>query len=140
MAIGEALTNIASARIRTPLDVKLSANWMAAVKSSGEDASLYDTVKAVALELCPALGISIPVGKDSVSMKTVWTDDDGRQREVTAPLSLIVSGVRAVTDAQDADAAVAHRPGRDQPVVHRSQQGKQRLRWFGVGAGLWPVG
>ena len=100
MAIGEALTNIASARIRTLLDVKLSANWMAAVNHPGEDAALYDTVKAVALELCPALGISIPVGKDSVSMKTVWADEDGRQREVTAPLSLIVSAFAPVTDVR----------------------------------------
>ncbi|MBI3576226.1 MAG: phosphoribosylformylglycinamidine synthase, partial [Gammaproteobacteria bacterium] len=100
MAIGEALTNIASARIRTLLDVKLSANWMAAVNHPGEDAALYDTVKAVALELCPALGISIPVGKDSVSMKTVWTDDDSRRREVTAPLSLIVSAFAPVTDVR----------------------------------------
>ena len=100
MAVGEALTNIASARIRTLLDVKLSANWMAAVNHPGEDAALYDTVKAVALELCPALGISIPVGKDSVSMKTVWTDEDGRQREVTAPLSLIVSAFAPVTDVR----------------------------------------
>ncbi len=100
MAIGEALTNIAAARIRTLLDVKLSANWMAAVGHAGEDAALYDTVKAVALELCPALGISIPVGKDSVSMKTVWTDDDGRRREVTAPLSLIVSAFAPVTDVR----------------------------------------
>ncbi len=100
MAIGEALTNIASARIRTLLDVKLSANWMAAVNHPGEDAALYDTVKAVALELCPALGISIPVGKDSVSMKTVWTDDAGRPREVTAPLSLIVSAFAKVEDVR----------------------------------------
>ena len=100
MAVGEALTNIASARIRTLLDVKLSANWMAAVNHPGEDAALYDTVKAVALELCPALGISIPVGKDSVSMKTVWADEDDRQREVTAPLSLIVSAFAPVTDVR----------------------------------------
>ena len=100
MAVGEALTNIASARIRTLLDVKLSANWMAAVNHPGEDAALYDTVKAVALELCPALGVSIPVGKDSVSMKTVWNDASGRQREVTAPLSLIVSAFAPVTDVR----------------------------------------
>ncbi len=100
MAIGEALTNIAAARIRGLLDVKLSANWMAAVNHPGEDAALYDTVKAVALELCPELGISIPVGKDSVSMKTVWSDDDGRQRAVTAPLSLIVSAFAPVTDVR----------------------------------------
>jgi phosphoribosylformylglycinamidine synthase len=100
MAIGEALTNLAAARIRGLLDVKLSANWMAAVNHPGEDAALYDTVKAVALELCPELGVSIPVGKDSVSMKTVWTDDAGHQREVTAPLSLIVSAFAPVTDVR----------------------------------------
>jgi phosphoribosylformylglycinamidine synthase len=100
MAIGEALTNLAAARIRGLLDVKLSANWMAAVNHPGEDAALYDTVRAVALELCPALGISIPVGKDSVSMKTVWTDDAGATRAVTAPLSLIVSAFAPVVDVR----------------------------------------
>jgi len=100
MAIGEALTNIAAARIRALPDVKLSANWMAAAGHPGEDAALYDTVRAVALELCPALGISIPVGKDSMSMKTVWTGPDGERREVTAPLSLIVSAFAPVVDVR----------------------------------------
>src|SRR5690606_21928982 len=72
MAIGEAITNIASARIKTLGSVKLSANWMAACGHPGEDAALFDTVKAVALELCPRLGLAIPVGKDSLSMRTVW--------------------------------------------------------------------
>jgi len=74
MAIGEALTNIAAAAIADLGDVKLSANWMAAAGHPGEDAALYDTVRAVGMELCPQLGISIPVGKDSMSMKTVWTE------------------------------------------------------------------
>ncbi|HEY8555436.1 MAG TPA: phosphoribosylformylglycinamidine synthase, partial [Burkholderiales bacterium] len=100
MAIGEALTNIAAARIRALPDVKLSANWMAAAGHPGEDAALYDTVRAVALELCPALGISIPVGKDSMSMKTVWTGPDGERREVTAPLSLVVSAFAPVVDVR----------------------------------------
>jgi phosphoribosylformylglycinamidine synthase len=99
MAIGEALTNIAAARIRALPDVKLSANWMAAAGHPGEDALLYDTVRAVALELCPALGIAIPVGKDSMSMKTVW-HANGEARAVTAPLSLIVSAFAPVLDVR----------------------------------------
>jgi phosphoribosylformylglycinamidine synthase len=90
MAVGEALTNIAAARIEKIGDVKLSANWMAAAGHPGEDALLFDTVKAVAMELCPALGISIPVGKDSMSMRTGW-QESGKDKEVVSPLSLIVS-------------------------------------------------
>jgi phosphoribosylformylglycinamidine synthase len=100
MAVGEALTNLAAARIEKLPDVKLSANWMAAAGHPGEDAALYDTVKAVALDLCPALGISIPVGKDSLSMKTVWQDADGHEQAVTAPLSLIVSAFAPVLDVR----------------------------------------
>ena len=96
MAVGEAITNIAAARIASLSKVKLSANWMAAAGYPGEDAALYDTVRAVALELCPALGISIPVGKDSLSMQTSW---DGK--EVVAPLSLIVSAFAPVDDARE---------------------------------------
>jgi len=97
MALGEALTNIAAARIDSLSDVALSANWMAACGHPGEDANLFDTVRAVALETCPALGVSIPVGKDSLSMKTVW-HEDGRERSVTAPLTLVVSAFAPVTD------------------------------------------
>ncbi len=99
MAVGEALTNIAAAAIAKIGDVKLSANWMAAAGHAGEDAALFDTVRAVAMELCPQLGISIPVGKDSLSMKTTWSND-GIRKEVIAPLSLIVSAFAPVTDAQ----------------------------------------
>ncbi len=99
MAVGEAVTNIAAARIRRLGDVRLSANWMAAAGHPGEDAALYDTVRAVGEELCPALGIAIPVGKDSLSMKTVW-EEDGERREVTAPLSLIVSAFAPVVDVR----------------------------------------
>jgi phosphoribosylformylglycinamidine synthase len=74
LAIGEALTNLAAACIDDLSDVVLSANWMAACGQPGEDAALYETVKAVGLELCPALGVAIPVGKDSLSMRTVWAD------------------------------------------------------------------
>ncbi len=101
MSVGEALTNLAAARIRLLEDVKLSANWMAAAGHPGEDAALYDAVKAVALELCPVLGVSIPVGKDSLSMKTVWRDPrDGSERAVTAPLSLVVSAFAPVLDVR----------------------------------------
>ncbi len=99
MAVGEAITNIAAAPIASLNDVKLSANWMAAAGHPGEDAALFDTVRAVAMELCPQLGISIPVGKDSLSMKTTWADGDVH-KEVVAPLSLIVSAFAPVTDAR----------------------------------------
>ncbi|PZR07003.1 MAG: phosphoribosylformylglycinamidine synthase [Archangium gephyra] len=95
MAVGEALTNIAASRIEKPGDVKLSANWMAAAGAPGEDARLYEAVKAVGAELCPALGIAIPVGKDSMSMRTVW---DGKT--VVAPVSLIVSAFAPVVDVR----------------------------------------
>ncbi|MDX1574055.1 MAG: phosphoribosylformylglycinamidine synthase, partial [Methylophaga sp.] len=98
MAIGEALTNIAAADIAKLSDIKLSANWMAACGHSGEDALLYDTVKAVGMELCPQLGIAIPVGKDSLSMKTVW-QENGDTKAVISPLSLIISAFAPVTDA-----------------------------------------
>jgi phosphoribosylformylglycinamidine synthase len=93
MAVGEAITNIAAASIDSLNDIVLSANWMAASGQPGEDIALFDTVKAVAMELCPALGINIPVGKDSLSMHTMW---DGKT--VTAPLSLIISAFARVSD------------------------------------------
>jgi len=101
MAVGEAITNIASAPIITLDRVKLSANWMAAASHPGEDARLYDAVRAMGMELCPALGIAIPVGKDSLSMRTVW-DDNGQRRAVIAPLSVIVSAFAPVTDVRRA--------------------------------------
>ncbi|MDQ6970199.1 MAG: phosphoribosylformylglycinamidine synthase [Mariprofundus sp.] len=99
MAVGEALSNIAAAPIAHIGDIKLSANWMAACGHDGEDARLYDTVKAVGMELCPALGIAIPVGKDSLSMKSVWQDNDQKQ-EMISPLSLIVSAFAPLTDVR----------------------------------------
>ena len=99
MAVAEAITNIAAARIAGLDRVVLSANWMAACGHPEEDARLFDTVRAVALDLCPALGISIPVGKDSLSMKTQWPEG-GRTRTVSAPLSLIVSAFAPVLDVR----------------------------------------
>ena len=99
MAVGEALTNIASAPIARLAHVKLSANWMAAAGHPGEDQALFEAVRAVGMELCPALGIVIPVGKDSMSMTTRWSEA-GAARAVTAPLSLIVSAFAPVTDVR----------------------------------------
>ncbi|MDO8909300.1 MAG: phosphoribosylformylglycinamidine synthase [Pseudohongiella sp.] len=98
MAIAEAITNIASARIADISEIKLSANWMVAAGHPGEDARLYETVKAVGMELCPALGICIPVGKDSMSMRTVWQDEHGNKKSNTAPLSLVISAFAPVLD------------------------------------------
>jgi phosphoribosylformylglycinamidine synthase len=99
MAVGETVTNLAAAPIRSIEDIKLSANWMAACGQPGQDAALYDTVQAVGMELCPALGISIPVGKDSLSMRTTWKDE-GESKAVMSPVSLIVSGFAPVYDVR----------------------------------------
>ena len=100
MAVGEAITNIAAAAIERIDKIKLSANWMAAAGEPGHDAALYATVKSIALDICPQLGIAIPVGKDSMSMKTVWQDTDNNEHKVVAPLSLIVSAFAAVSDVR----------------------------------------
>ncbi|MEE3270972.1 MAG: phosphoribosylformylglycinamidine synthase, partial [Pseudomonadota bacterium] len=97
LAVGEALTNIAAANIGDIKRIKLSANWMAAAGHPGEDAGLYEAVKAVGEELCPELGLTIPVGKDSMSMKTAW-NDNGEDKAVTSPLSLVISAFGAVKD------------------------------------------
>ncbi|MGB1563485.1 MAG: phosphoribosylformylglycinamidine synthase [Sinimarinibacterium flocculans] len=99
MAVAEAVLNIAAAPIAKIEDIRLSANWMAACGQFDEDARLFDTVKAVGAELCPQLGIAIPVGKDSLSMKSVWSHD-GATHAQTAPLSLIVSAFAPVTDVR----------------------------------------
>ncbi|MBX2884470.1 MAG: phosphoribosylformylglycinamidine synthase, partial [Granulosicoccus sp.] len=99
MALGESLTNLVAANIGDITAVKLSANWMAASSHPGEDAALFEAVKAVGLELAPALGLAIPVGKDSLSMKTIWRDEQ-QQCTVTAPVSLIVSAFAPVVDVR----------------------------------------
>ena len=98
MAVGEAITNLLAAPLNLER-VKLSANWMAACGEPGEDAALFDTVKAVGLELCPALGISIPVGKDSLSMRTRWKDN-GQSTQVISPVSLIVTAFASLEDVR----------------------------------------
>ncbi len=101
MAVGEAITNITAASIGFIGNIKLSANWMVAAGEPGHDADLFRTVQAVALELCPQLGVSIPVGKDSMSMKTVWRDQTGRECKAVSPLSLIVTAFAPVADIRD---------------------------------------
>ncbi len=123
MAVGEALTNLAAAAIGSLGDIKLSANWMAAAGTPGEDARLFDTVRAVGLTLCPALGIAIPVGKDSLSMKTVW-QQAGRERQMTAPVSLIISAFAPVVDVR-----------RTLTPELRLDQGETRLLLIDLGAG-----
>jgi phosphoribosylformylglycinamidine synthase len=98
MAVAEAITNLLAAPIELPR-VKMSANWMAACGEPGEDAALYETVKAVGMALCPALGISIPVGKDSLSMRTQW-QSDGQTRQVTSPVSLIITAFASLPDVR----------------------------------------
>jgi phosphoribosylformylglycinamidine synthase len=98
MAVAEAITNLLAAPIELPR-VKMSANWMAACGEPGEDAALYETVKAVGMELCPALDISIPVGKDSLSMRTQW-QADGETRKVTSPVSLIITAFASLPDVR----------------------------------------
>jgi phosphoribosylformylglycinamidine synthase len=103
MAVGEAITNLAAAAVNDIADIRLSANWMAAAGQPGEDAALYDTVRAVGKELCPALGISIPVGKDSMSMATRWLDDGAEgavDKAVVSPLSLIITAFAPSPDAR----------------------------------------
>jgi phosphoribosylformylglycinamidine synthase len=99
MAVAEAITNLLAAPIELSR-VKLSANWMAACGEPGEDAALYDTVKAVGIDLCPQLGIGIPVGKDSLSMRTRWRDEAGLDRQVIAPVSLIVTAFATLDDVR----------------------------------------
>ena len=99
MAVAEAITNIACAGVHALSDVHLSANWMAAAGEVGEDAALFDTVRAVASELCPALGISIPVGKDSMSMSTRWKVGEV-EHSVSSPLSLVITAFASVGDVR----------------------------------------
>jgi phosphoribosylformylglycinamidine synthase len=123
MAVGEAITNLASARIDDIGEIKLSANWMAAVSAPGEDTKLFDAVKAIGMELCPQLNISIPVGKDSLSMQTVW-QQDGRQHKTVAPVSLIITAFARTSDARKALT----------PQL-RTDQGETELWLIDLGAG-----
>jgi phosphoribosylformylglycinamidine synthase len=124
MAVGEAITNLLAAPV--DLDrVKLSANWMAACGEPGEDAALFDTVRAVGLELCPALGIGIPVGKDSLSMRTQWTDGE-QARKVVAPVSLIVTAFATLDDVRGT-LTPQLQPGDTTLVLVDLGQGRRRM-------------
>jgi len=127
MAVGEAVTNIAAADVPAIDAIKLSANWMAPAGHPGEDAALYDTVRAVALDTCIALGISIPVGKDSMSMRTTWSDAQG-DHAVTAPVSLIVSAFAPVRDVRRTATPLVPRDAGDLVLVHLDvAAGRRRL-------------
>ncbi|WP_111747581.1 phosphoribosylformylglycinamidine synthase [Salinisphaera orenii] len=129
LAVGEAITNIAAASIDTLSDVRLSANWMAAAGDPAEDAALYDAVRAVGQELAPALGISIPVGKDSLSMQAAWRDE-GTTVSAHAPVSLVITGFAPVRDA-----AATHTPQLAPP-----SQADTELLLFDLGAGADRLG
>ena len=128
MAVAEAVTNILAADVAQLADIRLSANWMAACGEPGEDAALYDAVRAVGMELCPALGIAIPVGKDSLSMKTLWREA-GVQKSVVAPLSLIVSAFAPVADVR-----------RTLTPQLATTVGDTRLLWVDLGQGRRRLG
>ncbi len=100
IAVAEAVTNIAAAHIGPIHKIKLSGNWMCACGEEGEDANLFDTVYSIGMEFCPQLGISIPVGKDSLSMRAVWQDSQNRDHKIVAPMSLVVSAFAPVDDAR----------------------------------------
>jgi phosphoribosylformylglycinamidine synthase len=126
MAVAESITNIAAASIRSIADIKLSANWMAAVDVPGEDAALFDAVRAVGMELCPALGVSIPVGKDSMSMRTAWQDGE-TQKSVHAPVSLIVTAFANVSDVAKTLTPLLRTEGETVLLLVDVARGKQRL-------------
>lgn len=126
MAVGEAITNIVAAKIKSLSDVRLSANWMAASGAEGEDACLYDAVEAIGMELCPELGIAIPVGKDSMSMQTRWVEDE-QEMAVTSPLSLIVSAFAPVSDVRETVTPELYALEDSVILLLDLAQGKQRL-------------
>jgi phosphoribosylformylglycinamidine synthase len=126
MAVGEALTNLAAAPVDSLSRVKLSANWMAAAGAPGEDAALFDTVKAVALDLCPKLGVGIPVGKDSMSMRSSW-EDEGRLQEVVGPLSLIVSAFASCEDVRGTLTPHLHTERETELIFVDLASGRRRL-------------
>ncbi|HRR33138.1 MAG TPA: phosphoribosylformylglycinamidine synthase [Kiritimatiellia bacterium] len=126
MAVAEAITNIASVNIGPIHAVKLSANWMCACGEAGEDAKLFDTVAAVGMNFCPQLGVSIPVGKDSLSMRTVWQDANGVSHRQVAPLSLIVSAFAPVQDVRKS-VTPDLKPGASELLLVDLGRGRNRL-------------
>jgi phosphoribosylformylglycinamidine synthase len=125
LAVGEALTNLAAAPIASRDRVVLSANWMASAGDPGEDAALFDAVRAVGLDLCPAIGVCVPVGKDSLSMRAAWSDAAGPHR-VASPVSLVISAFAPTTDATAA-LTPALAPGPSRVVAVDLGRGQARL-------------
>ena len=127
MALGEAITNLSAASIQHLEDIKLSANWMASAGHEGEDAALFDAVEEIGMHLCPDLGISIPVGKDSMSMKTTWLDQE-KEKTVVSPVSLIVSAFAPVFDARKTLTPALNRNLKDSGLIYIDLGlGKNRL-------------
>jgi len=126
MAVAEAITNISGVNIGSIHAVKLSANWMCACGEAGEDAKLFDTVAAVGMTFCPQLGVSIPVGKDSLSMRTVWQDAHGASHRQVAPLSLIVSAFAPVQDVRKS-VTPDLKPGASELLLIDLGRGRNRL-------------
>ena len=126
MAVGEAITNLLAAPVETLDRIKLSANWMAAAGHPGEDARLFDAVKAVGMELCPALDLSIPVGKDSLSMQARWTTDGVAHRSVS-PVSLVVTAFAPVVDVRQQLTPLLRRDVESELWLIGLGAGKQRL-------------
>ena len=146
MAVGEAITNLCAAPVESLHRVKLSANWMAAAGHPGEDALLFDAVKAVGMELCPDLDISIPVGKDSLSMQAQWHSDGQAQKSVS-PVSLIISAFAPVTDVRQQLTPLLSRDDDSDLWLIGLGAGKQRLGGSVLaqvypqsgGDGAWPA-
>ena len=126
MAVGEAITNITAADIIKLSDIKLSANWMAAAGSGSEDQKLFDTVKALGEDFCPALGLTVPVGKDSLSMRTMWQDNH-KQKTVTSPLSVIISAFSPVENVVRTLTPQLHSSFNTSLILIDLSQGKCRL-------------
>lgn len=126
MAVGEAITNIAAAGISKLSDIKLSANWMAASGYRNEDKNLFNTVKTIGEELCPKLGLTIPVGKDSLSMRTTWRDKS-KDKSVASPVSLIISSFAPVTDTGLTLTPMLHKENQTKLIYVDLAEGKNRL-------------
>lgn len=134
MAVGEAITNIAAASVNSLSKLKLSANWMCAASKPGEGSGLYAAVEAVGLELCPALGVGIPVGKDSMSMSMKWTDREGQNKEISSPLSLIITAFAPVENISQTWTPVLQRNGGHPTILILIDlaNGKERLGGSGL--------
>ncbi|MEE2727240.1 MAG: phosphoribosylformylglycinamidine synthase, partial [Candidatus Latescibacterota bacterium] len=127
LAVAEAITNIAAAHIGDIRQVKLSGNWMCACGEEGEDANLFDTVQSIGMEFCPQLGVAIPVGKDSLSMRAVWQDSEGTDQKIVAPLSLVVSAFAPVRDARHYATPQLRQDGETALLLIDLGHGKNRL-------------